>query len=48
MSLLRALVHSMVEILFLCGSGKRAVIATIKVQCHDVEGSEADQNEVTA
>ncbi|KAJ8476481.1 hypothetical protein OPV22_020208 [Ensete ventricosum] len=44
----RALVHSMVEILFLCGSGKRAVIATIEVQCHDVEGSEADQNEMLA
>ncbi|WOL02323.1 hypothetical protein Cni_G11042 [Canna indica] len=42
----RALVRSMVEILFHCGSGKHAVVSTIGVNCHDVEGSEADQNEM--
>ncbi|XP_074568307.1 uncharacterized protein LOC141824873 [Curcuma longa] len=44
----RALVYSMAEILFLCGSGKQAVVATIGVDCHDLEGSEGDQSEVLA
>ncbi|XP_026658072.2 ubiquitin carboxyl-terminal hydrolase MINDY-3 isoform X2 [Phoenix dactylifera] len=43
----RALVHSMVEILFLCGSGKRAVVATLGVLSHHADGgSEFDQNEM--
>ncbi|KAG6478154.1 hypothetical protein ZIOFF_061586 [Zingiber officinale] len=44
----RALVYSMAEILFLCGSGKQAVVATIGVDCRDLEGSEGDQSEVLA
>ncbi|EHA8591038.1 ubiquitin carboxyl-terminal hydrolase MINDY-3 [Cocos nucifera] len=43
----RALVHSMVEILFLCGSGKRAVVATLGVLSHHADdGSKVDQNEM--
>ncbi|XP_010930989.1 uncharacterized protein [Elaeis guineensis] len=42
----RALVHSMVEILFLCGSGKKAVVATLGFSSHHADdGSEFDQNE---
>lgn len=39
-SIYRALVKSMGEILFLCGSNKRAVIATLTTIGHDIEGSE--------
>ncbi|XP_042437627.1 ubiquitin carboxyl-terminal hydrolase MINDY-3-like [Zingiber officinale] len=42
----RALVYSLAEILFLCGNGKQAVVATIGVNCHDWEGSEDDQSEL--
>ncbi|RVW49042.1 hypothetical protein CK203_080976 [Vitis vinifera] len=35
---MRALVRSMGEILFLCGSNKRAVIATLSILVHDAEG----------
>ncbi|XP_010912411.1 uncharacterized protein [Elaeis guineensis] len=43
----RALVHSMVEILFLCGCGKRAVVATLGVLSHQAaDGSKVDQNEM--
>ncbi|XP_010930988.1 uncharacterized protein [Elaeis guineensis] len=43
----RALVHSMVEILFLCGSGKKAVVATLGFSSHHADdGSEFDQNEM--
>uniref|UniRef100_A0A5B6ZUI3 ubiquitinyl hydrolase 1 n=1 Tax=Davidia involucrata TaxID=16924 RepID=A0A5B6ZUI3_DAVIN len=36
----RALVRSMCEILFLCGSNRRAVIATLSILDCDIEGSE--------
>lgn len=37
----------MVEILFLCGSGKEATVATIGTErSHVADMSEADQNEV--
>ncbi|KAJ4953420.1 hypothetical protein NE237_030252 [Protea cynaroides] len=41
----RALVRSMVEILFLCGSKKRAMIATVSVLDQLTEGSEYDQKD---
>eukprot|EP00262_Sarcandra_glabra_P005253 TRINITY_DN1665_c0_g1_i1.p1 TRINITY_DN1665_c0_g1~~TRINITY_DN1665_c0_g1_i1.p1 ORF type:complete len:601 (+),score=92.34 TRINITY_DN1665_c0_g1_i1:291-2093(+) len=42
----RALVHSMVEILFLCGSKERAVVANISVPSHRPEdGSEDSQKD---
>ncbi|KAJ3675137.1 hypothetical protein LUZ60_004179 [Juncus effusus] len=42
----RALVHAMVEILFLCGSGKKAVIACLGGFAQIVqEGTETDQKE---
>ncbi|KAF8411637.1 hypothetical protein HHK36_004195 [Tetracentron sinense] len=41
----RALVRSMVEILFSCGSKKRAVIATLSVLNQDAEGSEEGQKD---
>ncbi|KAA8537890.1 hypothetical protein F0562_027530 [Nyssa sinensis] len=37
---LRALVRSMCEILFLCGSNRKAVIATLSILDFDIEGSE--------
>ncbi|KAJ0026425.1 hypothetical protein Pint_07942 [Pistacia integerrima] len=42
---LRALVKSMSEILFLCGNNKRAVIATLTMLGHDIEGSEDSQKD---
>ncbi|XP_044475354.1 ubiquitin carboxyl-terminal hydrolase MINDY-3-like [Mangifera indica] len=36
----RALVKSMSEILFLCGNNRRAVIATLTIIGHEIEGSE--------
>ncbi|CAN0881838.1 Ubiquitin carboxyl-terminal hydrolase MINDY-3 [Linum grandiflorum] len=39
----RALVKSMSEILFLCGSGDRAVIATLSITDHGTEGSSKDE-----
>ncbi|KAH9691690.1 DUF4205 domain-containing protein [Citrus sinensis] len=45
----RALVKSMGEILFSCGSNKRAVIATLTTIGHDIEGSEdSHKDEVLA
>ncbi|OVA09141.1 protein of unknown function DUF4205 [Macleaya cordata] len=41
----RALVRSMVDILFLCGSKRRAVIATLNVLNNFPEGSEDDQKD---
>ncbi|PON76229.1 EF-hand domain pair [Parasponia andersonii] len=38
----RALIRSMVEILFVCGSNKRAVIATLSVVGHNIEESEGN------
>lgn len=35
----RALIRSMSEILFLCGSNKRAVIATLSVTGKELEGA---------
>ncbi|KAK1275594.1 hypothetical protein QJS04_geneDACA001771 [Acorus gramineus] len=40
----RALVLSMVEILFLCGSKKRAVVATLKVHSHLLEDGPDDEH----
>ncbi|KAF9601300.1 hypothetical protein IFM89_018410 [Coptis chinensis] len=41
----RALVQSMVEILFMCGSKRRAVIATLNVHGYNPEGFEGSQND---
>ncbi|CAK9134713.1 unnamed protein product [Ilex paraguariensis] len=46
---LRALVKSMGEILFLCGSNKRAVIASLSILDCDIEGSgDSSKDEITA
>ncbi|PPD81377.1 hypothetical protein GOBAR_DD21703 [Gossypium barbadense] len=42
----RALVKSMSEMLFLCGNNKRAVIATLSVISHGIEGSEGSSKDV--
>ena len=42
----RALVRSMGEILFLCGSNKRAVIATLSILVHDAEGSDSLKDDI--
>lgn len=44
----RALVLSMVEILFSCGNKKRAVVATLNVfgDCHEDVSEDAQKNEV--
>lgn len=44
-SIYRALVKSMGEILFSCGSYKRAVIATLTTIGHDIQGSEDSQKD---
>lgn len=43
----RALLRSMGEILFSCGSNKRAVIATLSVIGDDIERSEGSKDEVS-
>ena len=35
------------EILFLCGSNKRAVIATLSILVHDAEGSDSLKDDVS-
>lgn len=42
----RALVRSMGEILFLCGSNKGAVIATLSILVHDAEGSDSLKDDI--
>lgn len=41
----RALIRSMGEILFSCGSGKTAVIATLNVFNHDIDESENNMDD---
>jgi hypothetical protein len=43
LSFVRALVHAMLEILFLCGMGNRAVVATIGSVNEAVSGRVEDQ-----